>query len=153
MVFPSRTGGSMPAEWSEGERAKRSRAKGKLGADTPAALERQRLAALSDQALGKAIAENIPFAIGELLRRYRAPLKRFASLIGVDPDDVDPVVNEVIEETASALMEHRARPPLKLAEYLRGAVRNRLLRKLRSRERERSVMEQAYGDLSSRTAM
>ena len=103
--------------------------------------------AMGDQALVAALRCEDEGALREFFLRFRPALVLTARRLGVDPGELDPVVDDCLADVAVHLIGSDGSPPRSLPAYLARSLRNRVLNSLRARARaERHLPGEASDD-------
>jgi RNA polymerase sigma factor (sigma-70 family) len=101
---------------------------------------------MGDQALVAALRCEDEGALREFFLRFRPALVLTARRLGVDPDELDPTVDDCLADVAVHLIGSGGPPPRSLPAYLARSLRNRVLNGLRARGRAERRLLEAAGD-------
>lgn len=111
-------------------------------------MQRRRARALGDRALIEAMRTHDPWAWGEFVVRFRAPLEGFARRLGIPRPEWDECIMEVLARTGQHLTTPGRRVPDHLYAYLAQALRTEFLERRRAqlrRERRYAAATEYHG--------
>ncbi len=102
--------------------------------------------AMGDQALVAALRCEDEGALREFFLRFRPALALAAQRLGVDPGELDMVVDDCLADVAVYLIGSLGPPPRSLPAYLARSLRNRVLNGVRARDRAEHRLPEDAGD-------